>query len=207
MQPIWLSLTLSFKNHIPICDFLYLGAGMAPFQLLIIPLHLSLGHLLPVRPFPNGTIAAAGVLPNSVLWVTVNQWSQWLDRQFEIDPIASSTMEATCSINRLQLCATASSTPLIPYQVEMTSLLRRQWVECKVPLQVISWNSVKQLPMVFEPLIFFSAAPATVTSCPFQGLHRMIHYKQPECQGYIQSGCNGTSTMEVYSPCSSQPRK
>ena len=53
----------------------------------------------------------------------------------------------------------------------------------------------------------FSAAPATVTSCPFQGLHRMIHYKQPECQGYIQSGCNGTSTMEVYSPCSSQPRE
>ena len=53
----------------------------------------------------------------------------------------------------------------------------------------------------------FLAAPATVTSCPFQGLHRMIHYKQPECQGYIQSGCNGTSTMEVYSPCSSQPRK
>ncbi len=54
---------------------------------------------------------------------------------------------------------------------------------------------------------FLPAAPATVTSCPFQGLHRMIHYKQPECQGYIQSGCNGTSTMEVYSPCSSQPRK
>ena len=47
----------------------------------------------------------------------------------------------------------------------------------------------------------FAASPATVTTCPFSGLHRMLT-PNGRCEGYVQSGCNGSSSIDVIDPCS-----